>query len=89
MNSVMAPLTRQRSPNFVPTDMVAQYYEQRASNGGLLISEGTLISRMGGSYPNVPGIWTEEQVAAWRKVTDRVHARGGIFFCQVYIALWI
>lgn len=44
--SVMAPLTRQRSPNHVPTDIVGQYYEQRASPGGLLISEGTLISPM-------------------------------------------
>jgi 2,4-dienoyl-CoA reductase-like NADH-dependent reductase (Old Yellow Enzyme family) len=79
----MAPLTRQRSPNHVPTDIVGQYYEQRASDGGLLISEGTLISPMAGSYPNVPGIWTEEQVAAWKKITDGVHAKGGIFFCQV------
>ena len=44
--SVMAPLTRQRSPNHVPTDIVGTYYEQRASPGGLLISEGTLISPM-------------------------------------------
>ena len=83
----MAPLTRQRSPNHVPTDLVGEYYEQRASDGGLLISEGTLISPMAGNYPNVPGIWTEEQVTAWKKIVDRVHARGGIFFCQVYMEM--
>lgn len=82
---VMAPLTRFRSPKHVPTELVAEYYEQRASvEGTLLITEATFISPEAGGYDNVPGIWNEEQVAAWKKVTDRVHAKGS----KIYMQLW-
>lgn len=67
---VMAPLTRCRASDaHVPTDMMLEYYVQRASTTGtLLISEGTIISPEHGGMDNVPGIWNAEQVAAWKKV---------------------
>jgi 2,4-dienoyl-CoA reductase-like NADH-dependent reductase (Old Yellow Enzyme family) len=81
----MAPCTRCMSPNAVPTEDVAAYYERRAADGvGLLISEGTVICARGNGYPDVPGIYTEEQVEAWRRVTDRVHAAGGKIACQIW-----
>jgi 2,4-dienoyl-CoA reductase-like NADH-dependent reductase (Old Yellow Enzyme family) len=81
----MAPCTRCMSPNAVPTDDVAAYYERRAADGvGLLISEGTVICARGNGYPDVPGIYTTEQVEAWRRVTDRVHAAGGKIACQIW-----
>ncbi|KAI5811119.1 hypothetical protein DFH27DRAFT_9574 [Peziza echinospora] len=81
---VMAPLTRVRSPGGIPTDVVREYYEQRASDGGLLISEGVHISFMAGSYPYVPGIYTPEQIRAWKKVTAGVHKKGGFIFAQLW-----
>src|ERR1700730_11923696 len=74
---VMAPLTRMRAgANNVPTALNAQYYAQRSS-AGLIISEGTAVSAEGQGYPSSPGIYTTEQIAGWRGVTDAVHARGG------------
>ena len=66
---VLAPLTRFRADNdHVHTDLAVEYYRQRASTPGtLLISEGTFIAPQAGGYPNVPGIWNEEQIAAWTK----------------------
>ncbi|KAI1773589.1 FMN-linked oxidoreductase [Hypoxylon cercidicola] len=83
---VMAPLTRYRSDSeHVPLPFVKEYYEQRASvPGTLLITEATLISRQVGSYANVPGIWSQEQVAAWKTVTDAVHAKGSYIFLQLW-----
>jgi NADPH2 dehydrogenase len=82
---VMAPVTRFRSPNHVPSNLVAEYYEQRASTEGtLLITEATLISPEAGGYDGVPGIWSEEQVAGWKNVIDRVHAKGSKFFIQLW-----
>ncbi|KAF8476250.1 hypothetical protein BDZ91DRAFT_674503 [Kalaharituber pfeilii] len=81
---IMAPLTRTRSPGGIPNDNVREYYEQRASDGGLLISEGTHISFMAGAYYGVPGIYTPEQIRAWKKVTDAVHRKGGYIFCQLW-----
>jgi N-ethylmaleimide reductase len=82
--AVMAPLTRNRSAaGFVPGALAAEYYGQRAS-AGLLISEGSQISQQGQGYQDTPGIYSKEQVAGWRKVTDRVHERGG----HIYIQLW-
>ena len=82
---VMAPLTRCRCDNagYVPTPMMAEYYAQRAS-AGLIISEGTIVSPQGRGYPFTPGIWSDEQVAGWRLVTDAVHARGGLIVCQLW-----
>ncbi|WP_428718899.1 alkene reductase [Undibacterium curvum] len=82
---VMAPMTRARSrqPGDVPTAMMAQYYAQRAS-AGLIISEATQISPQGKGYSFTPGIYSDEQVAGWRQVTQAVHAAGG----RIYLQLW-
>lgn len=80
---VMAPLTRNRSPNAVPTDLVMEYYTQRAS-AGLIISEGTPISQQGQGYADVPGLYGKDQLAGWRRVTDSVHAAGGRMFAQIW-----
>ena len=82
---VMAPLTRARAsqPGDVPSDMNATYYAQRASTG-LIISEATQVSQQGQGYAYTPGIYTPEQVAGWRKVTDAVHAAGGRMHAQLW-----
>jgi len=81
---LMAPLTRGRSTRaHVPTPMMAEYYAQRAS-AGLIISEATGISQVGLGWPYAPGIWSAEQVAAWRPVTDAVHKAGGRIVCQLW-----
>ncbi|OMP09455.1 hypothetical protein COLO4_05458 [Corchorus olitorius] len=81
---VLAPLTRQRSYNNVPQPHAILYYSQRASKGGLLIAEATGVSDTAQGYPDTPGIWTKEQVEAWKPIVDAVHAKGGIFFCQIW-----
>jgi 12-oxophytodienoic acid reductase len=81
---VHAPLTRSRCYNNLPQEHVQLYYSQRATNGGLLISEATGVSETAQGYPNTPGIWTKEQVEAWRTVVDAVHQKGGVFFCQIW-----
>ncbi len=83
---VLAPLTRMRSeqPGDIPTDLNAEYYSQRASEGGLLITEATQISRQGKGYPNTPGIHSAEQVEGWKKVTSAVHKKGGLIFLQLW-----
>lgn len=83
---VMAPLTRLRStqPGDVPNAMNARYYGQRASKGGLLITEATQISLQGKGYPAAPGIHSEEQVEGWKLVTAAVHAKGGFVFLQLW-----
>ncbi|KAK8224960.1 hypothetical protein HDK90DRAFT_96516 [Phyllosticta capitalensis] len=83
---VMAPLTRFRATNDnVPTDVMAQYYAQRAVvPGTLLLSEATFISARAGGYSNIPGLWTEEQLAGWKKITDAVHAKGSKIFVQLW-----
>lgn len=85
---VMAPLTRSRaqSPGAVPTEMNAIYYGERASQGGLLITEATQVSPMGRGVPNSPGIHSPEQVAGWKRVTQAVHAKGGRVFLQLWHA---
>jgi NADPH2 dehydrogenase len=84
----MAPLTRFRASDaHVPiVPLVANYYSQRASSlpGTLLVTEATFVSPSAGGYANAPGIWSPEQVAAWRKVTDAVHAKGGFMFSQLW-----
>jgi N-ethylmaleimide reductase len=81
---VMAPLTRNRAgEGGVPHDLNVTYYEQRAS-AGLIVTEATPISAMGHGYPALPGIYTDEQVAGWKKVTDAVHAKGGKIVIQIW-----
>jgi N-ethylmaleimide reductase len=82
---VMAPLTRNRAvpPGMVPSPLAVDYYGQRAS-AGLLVTEASQVSQQGQGYQDTPGIYSKEQVAAWRKVTDRVHARGGHIFIQLW-----
>lgn len=80
----MAPLTRNRAlPGDVPGPLNAEYYTQRVS-AGLIISEATQISKQGQGYPSTPGIYTSEQVAGWRLVTDAIHARSGHIFLQLW-----
>ncbi|MBK8454883.1 MAG: alkene reductase [Thiofilum sp.] len=79
----MAPMTRSRATaEGVPTDLMAEYYAQRAS-AGLIITEGTAPSALGKGYMNIPGLYNAEQVAGWRKVTESVHAQGGKIFVQI------
>jgi N-ethylmaleimide reductase len=82
---VLPPLTRQRAaqPGDVATDQMATYYRQRAS-AGFIITEGTQIEPRGQGYAWTPGIYTPEQIAGWRKVTDAVHAEGGVIFAQLW-----
>lgn len=81
---VMAPLTRMRaSEGDVPGELAAEYYSQRAS-AGLIISEAAQISMLGKGYPGTPGIYSDAQVAGWKKVTDAVHAKGGKMVCQLW-----
>jgi len=77
---VMAPLTRMRAgPGRLPTALMAEYYAQRAA-AGLIINEATAISQQGTGCPNSPGIYTDEQVTGWQRVTEAVlHAGGRIF----------
>jgi len=82
----MAPLTRFRATNtHVPSSLAAEYYSQRASTPGtLIVTEATFISGKAGGYGNVPGIWSDEQIAGWKKVVDAVHAKGSF----IYLQLW-
>lgn len=80
---VMAPLTRSRAPADIANEMVALYYTQRAT-AGLIISEGTPISREGQGYLFNPGIYTPEQIAGWRLTTQSVHAIGARMFAQIW-----
>ena len=81
---LMAPLTRGRATqDHVPTPLMIDYYRQRAS-AGLIISEATGVSRQGLGWPYAPGLWNDEQVAAWKPVTDSVHAAGGHIVAQLW-----
>ncbi|MEV6768098.1 alkene reductase [Nocardia sp. NPDC051030] len=80
---VMAPLTRNRAAaDGTPTELMATHYAQRAG-AGLLIAEGTTPNQVGQTYPNIPGLYTDSQVAGWRRVTDAVRAEGGRMFVQI------
>ena len=79
---VMAPMTRSRAHvRGVPSELAIEYYVQRAS-AGLIITEGTAPSAGGLGYARTPAIETPEQIAAWKKITAAVHAKGGAMFCQ-------
>src|SRR5580698_2737040 len=80
----MAPLTRLRgTPDHIPTPIMVDYYTQRAS-AGLIISEGAPIDPMGVGYAKVPGLWSQQQVEAWKPVTAAVHSAGGHIFAQIW-----
>src|ERR1700758_1650064 len=84
---VMAPLTRMRSdPGDIPSKLMVEYYSQRASKGGLIISEATPVSIRGYGYAGAPGIYSDNQIAGWKRVTDAVHAKGGRIFLQLWHA---
>ncbi len=81
---VLAPLTRCRaSEGRVPNPLMAEYYAQRAS-AGLILTEATSVTAQGVGYPDTPGIWSEEQVAGWKLITQAVHAAGGRIFLQLW-----
>src|SRR6266478_3844670 len=83
---VMAPLTRSRSeqPGGIPGDMMVQYYSDRASDGGLIISEATNISLTARGWYGAPGIYTDQQTEGWEKIVKTVHAKGGRMFSQLW-----
>jgi 2,4-dienoyl-CoA reductase-like NADH-dependent reductase (Old Yellow Enzyme family) len=81
---LMSPLTRSRATeDRIPTKLMCEYYVQRAS-AGLIISEATCISPLSVGYERTPGIWSDEQVAGWRRITDAVHNAGG----RISLQLW-
>ncbi|MHB1949674.1 MAG: alkene reductase [Gammaproteobacteria bacterium] len=81
---IMAPMTRRRAlENYCPSEEMAEYYAKRA-DAGLIVTEGTLISEDAIGYGNVPGIFTEEQINSWKKITAAVHQRGGVIFLQLW-----
>ena len=80
---VMAPLTRNRAPDAIPTPLMATYYTQRAT-AGLIISEATAITQQGQGYADVPGLYGTEQLDGWKKVTHAVHQAGG----KIVVQLW-
>ncbi|HFF3782611.1 TPA: hypothetical protein ACGCF2_001093 [Stenotrophomonas maltophilia] len=83
---LLAPLTRARADaGHMPNALMAEYYSQRAT-GGLLISECTMVAPGTSAFVNEPGIYNDAQIAAWRQVTDAVHAKGGRIFMQIWHA---
>ncbi|KAL9437713.1 hypothetical protein AB3S75_023563 [Citrus x aurantiifolia] len=83
---VLAPLSRMRSYDYIPQPHAILYYSQRTTEGGFLISEASVVSETGRGYKHTPGIWTKEQVEAWKPIVAEVQAKGGIFFCQLWHA---
>ncbi|XP_024995668.1 12-oxophytodienoate reductase 2-like isoform X1 [Cynara cardunculus var. scolymus] len=81
---VLTPMSRFRSYNSLPQSHAILYYSQRATDGGFLIAEATAISPAAQGFRDVPGIWSKEHIDAWRPIVDAVHAKGGIFFCQLW-----
>uniref|UniRef100_A0A0E0DYV8 NADH:flavin oxidoreductase/NADH oxidase N-terminal domain-containing protein n=1 Tax=Oryza meridionalis TaxID=40149 RepID=A0A0E0DYV8_9ORYZ len=81
---VLSPMTRCRSYGNVPQPHAALYYTQRATSGGLLITEATGVSDTAQGYPETPGVWTQEHVEAWKPIVDAVHRKGALFICQLW-----
>ena len=83
---VMAPLTRSRAvqPGGVPGDLLVEYYSQRASDGGLIITEASPISAKSRGWYGAPGLYSDEQVEGWKRVTKAVHGKGGRLFAQLW-----
>ncbi|KAJ7118736.1 hypothetical protein C8R44DRAFT_878292 [Mycena epipterygia] len=81
----MSALTRNRSTATIPNEIMLKYYVQRAVGGaGLIVTEGTLITRQGSEWPQAPGIWDKSQVDGWKKITDAVHDAGSKIYCQLW-----
>lgn len=78
---VMAPMTRNRATGNIPNELMAEYYSQRAA-AGLIITEGTSPSDNGLGYPDIPGIFSQDQIEGWKKVTEAVHKKNGRIFLQ-------
>ncbi|KAG8866898.1 hypothetical protein FRB98_004467, partial [Tulasnella sp. 332] len=70
----------------VPADISQEYYSQRASLGGLIISEGVVISEEANGWLNAPGIWNDSQIACWKQIVDGIHAKGGFIYMQIFAA---
>jgi N-ethylmaleimide reductase len=83
---VMAPLTRSRSeqPGDIPGALMLEYYAQRASDGGLIVSEGTSVSLTGRGWLGAPGLYSDQQVEGWKKITAAVRVKGGRMFSQLW-----
>ncbi|KAI9004869.1 hypothetical protein CLU79DRAFT_850125 [Phycomyces nitens] len=82
---VLAPLTRMRATaDHVPVPLMAEYYQQRATEGGLLIAEATFITEEVGPFPLTPGIYNDKQIKAWKEITKAVHSKGAV----IYLQLW-
>ena len=83
---VMAPLTRSRSvqPDSVPGELMKEYYKQRASDGGFIITEATNISLSSRGWLGSPGLYSDTQVDGWKKIVSAVHAKGGHMFAQLW-----
>src|SRR4029077_5474780 len=83
---VMGPLTRSRSdqPGNIPGDLMLEYHCRRASAGGRIFSEAPSISGAGGGWFAAPGLYSEEQVAGWKRITDAVHQKRGYMFSQLW-----
>jgi N-ethylmaleimide reductase len=85
---VMPPMSRLRAQpgTGIPSDLQLEYYSQRTSDGGLIVTEATAIAPSARGYYHAPGLYTDEQVAGWRRITDAVHAKGAYFFTQLWHA---
>lgn len=85
---VMPPLSRLRAQpgSGIPSDLMLDYYNQRASDGGLILTEATAIAPTARGYYHAPGLYTDEQVVGWKRITDAVHAKGGYMFTQLWHA---
>jgi len=85
---VMPPMSRLRAqwPSGVPSDLMLEYYSQRASDGGLIFTEATAVAASARGYRGAPGIYNDEQVTGWKRITDAVHAKGGFMFVQLWHA---
>ncbi|WVZ71098.1 hypothetical protein U9M48_019720 [Paspalum notatum var. saurae] len=81
---VLPALTRCRAYGNVPQPHMARYYCQRATPGGLLVTEACAVSETAHGYRDMPGLWTDQQVEAWRPIVDAVHAKGAVFFAQIW-----
>ncbi len=83
---VLPALSRLRAnwPSSVPSDLMLEYYSQRATKGGLLITEATAVAQNARGSKGMPGLYSDEQVVGWKRITDTVHAKGGYMFAQIY-----
>src|ERR1700730_17971981 len=85
---VMPPMSRLRAqwPSGIPSDLQLEYYRQRASDGGVIFTEATGVPTSGRGYKGAPGLYSDEQVTGWKRITDAVHAKGGYIFTQLWHA---